>query len=118
MVFILVSGVKPRILPYEAKERIGVDVVIGFQQCALPDLSYAVFCLDRKSTRLNSSHQIISYAVFCLKKKKVLCLNQHEHKTRDSSSLIVFLRMYVHATAYAVWASPRDRAAARGRREL
>src|SRR5258708_14499957 len=27
---------------------------------------------DRKSTRLNSSHQIISYAVFCLKKKKKL----------------------------------------------
>src|SRR5258708_21484838 len=27
---------------------------------------------DRKSTRLNSSHQIISYAVFCLKKKKNL----------------------------------------------
>src|SRR5438552_7575018 len=27
---------------------------------------------DRKSTRLNSSHQIISYAVFCLKKKKDL----------------------------------------------
>src|SRR5258708_24696913 len=26
--------------------------------------------LDRKSTRLNSSHQITSYAVFCLKKKK------------------------------------------------
>src|SRR5207244_12391480 len=29
------------------------------------------FWRDRKSTRLNSSHQIISYAVFCLKKKKV-----------------------------------------------
>src|SRR5438552_12455463 len=28
--------------------------------------------LDRKSTRLNSSHQIISYAVFCLKKKRRL----------------------------------------------
>src|SRR5258708_37152405 len=27
---------------------------------------------DRKSTRLNSSHQIISYAVFCLKKKKIV----------------------------------------------
>src|SRR5947208_5931447 len=27
-----------------------------------------LFILDRKSTRLNSSHQIISYAVFCLKK--------------------------------------------------
>src|SRR5258708_21494623 len=26
--------------------------------------------VDRKSTRLNSSHQIISYAVFCLKKKE------------------------------------------------
>src|SRR5258708_20284095 len=26
---------------------------------------------DRKSTRLNSSHQIISYAVFCLKKKNI-----------------------------------------------
>src|SRR5207244_11425498 len=26
-------------------------------------------CEDRKSTRLNSSHQIISYAVFCLEKK-------------------------------------------------
>src|SRR6266568_6557940 len=29
-----------------------------------------VRCLDRKSTRLNSSHSSISYAVFCLKKKK------------------------------------------------
>src|SRR5258708_12567744 len=28
---------------------------------------------DRKSTRLNSSHQIISYAAFCLKKKKHPC---------------------------------------------
>src|SRR5258708_24090091 len=32
---------------------------------------YAPGALDRKSTRLNSSHQIISYAVFCLKKKTV-----------------------------------------------
>src|SRR5258708_26973085 len=31
---------------------------------------------DRKSTRLNSSHQIISYAVFCLKKKKTNKNNQ------------------------------------------
>src|SRR3712207_8198708 len=30
------------------------------------------FALDRKSTRLNSSHANISYAVFCLKKKKTL----------------------------------------------
>src|SRR3989454_4353573 len=30
--------------------------------------------LDRKSTRLNSSHLVISYAVFCLKKKKACCM--------------------------------------------
>src|SRR2546430_5267754 len=28
-------------------------------------------CVDRKSTRLNSSHSQISYAVFCLKKKNI-----------------------------------------------
>src|SRR2546427_5038203 len=33
-------------------------------------LVVAGFGLDRKSTRLNSSHSQISYAVFCLKKKK------------------------------------------------
>src|SRR5258708_30297149 len=33
---------------------------------------------DRKSTRLNSSHQIISYAVFCLKKKKT-----HQHTSHS-----------------------------------
>src|SRR5260221_8948178 len=33
------------------------------------DAQFADF-LDRKSTRLNSSHTVISYAVFCLKKKK------------------------------------------------
>src|SRR2546421_6731630 len=36
--------------------------------------------LDRKSTRLNSSHDQISYAVFCLKKKK-------EHQVDDQSLL-------------------------------
>src|SRR5436305_5571732 len=33
-----------------------------------------VLRLDRKSTRLNSSHVRISYAVFCLKKKNKCCL--------------------------------------------
>src|SRR3990170_5298768 len=33
-----------------------------------PRGGYPGYILDRKSTRLNSSHQIISYAVFCLKK--------------------------------------------------
>src|SRR5258708_8458172 len=38
---------------------------------------YSVDVRDRKSTRLNSSHQIISYAVFCLKKQKKV---QHKHR--------------------------------------
>src|SRR5258708_15278740 len=38
---------------------------------------------DRKSTRLNSSHQIISYAVFCLKKKK----KSSTHSTGDRMPL-------------------------------
>src|SRR5258708_9753744 len=44
---------------------------------------------DRKSTRLNSSHQIISYAVFCLKKKNLLLTVHNKNiseavKTEDS----------------------------------
>src|SRR6202163_1779790 len=37
--------------------------------------------VDRKSTRLNSSHQAISYAVFCLKKKKHS--REHPHGLTD-----------------------------------
>src|SRR5258708_25762775 len=37
-------------------------------------LASYTYSQDRKSTRLNSSHQIISYAVFCLKKKKKLTI--------------------------------------------
>src|SRR5258708_19024978 len=40
---------------------------------------------DRKSTRLNSSHQIISYAVFCLKKKN-----------RNNNSMTHDLGKYAH----------------------
>src|SRR5438270_9104075 len=41
------------------------DLIAGEQQLCFP-----LALLDRKSTRLNSSHSQISYAVFCLKKKK------------------------------------------------
>src|SRR5258708_15827248 len=41
---------------------------------------------DRKSTRLNSSHQIISYAVFCLKKKKPTPYTPLKYKTLAPSS--------------------------------
>src|SRR5690625_6493581 len=39
-------------------------------QAGLPDALADLTLVDRKSTRLNSSHVAISYAVFCLKKKK------------------------------------------------
>src|SRR5437870_9356129 len=42
--------------------------------------------LDRKSTRLNSSHVAISYAVFCLKKKKKKERNEKKRTKRPSKS--------------------------------
>src|SRR2546430_13619465 len=39
--------------------------------CAKKYTSRSRLAIDRKSTRLNSSHSQISYAVFCLKKKRV-----------------------------------------------
>src|SRR3712207_7230594 len=39
--------------------------------------------LDRKSTRLNSSHANISYAVFCLKKKKIKSFKEKHAKIND-----------------------------------
>src|SRR5258705_6725684 len=46
--------------------------------------------LDRKSTRLNSSHLGISYAVFCLKKKKNSELHLCEKWTVDVSMFLVY----------------------------
>src|SRR5436190_17204335 len=48
------------------------------------------FLLDRKSTRLNSSHTVISYAVFCLKKKKIdtnptLHVAEHDYVCDDAA---------------------------------
>src|SRR2546422_5224150 len=42
----------------------GLSVTFGYKA------KLGAWLLDRKSTRLNSSHGYISYAVFCLKKKK------------------------------------------------
>src|SRR5258708_11232511 len=53
----------------------------GWAYRALEELDIRAPGTDRKSTRLNSSHQIISYAVFCLKKKKntkLLCETSRE----------------------------------------
>src|SRR5690348_18016816 len=52
-----------------------LDLVVRLLGGGVPDLRVGTRAetrrqLDRKSTRLNSSHPSISYAVFCLKKKK------------------------------------------------
>src|SRR2546421_8921928 len=66
-----------------------VGVCLG---CApsLPTVLGGAAKTDRKSTRLNSSHDQISYAVFCLKKKKnkviTLCDNPH-HLTHCAPQL-------------------------------
>src|SRR5438552_8285542 len=50
---------------------------------------------DRKSTRLNSSHQIISYAVFCLKKKKI---QQDQHKLSQRTSTELSMCKHSHTS--------------------
>src|SRR3712207_7998879 len=53
-------------------------IILVFTLLALLRVDAVFDQLDRKSTRLNSSHANISYAVFCLKKKK---------KTTDATNL-------------------------------
>src|SRR3989449_5981858 len=54
------------VAPAEARGFLNRDSIKAF---VYPDDKGRVLGLDRKSTRLNSSHGYISYAVFCLKKK-------------------------------------------------
>src|SRR5437762_3753940 len=64
---IIIAHVKEGVdlaLKYKLHQRI-IDIIQEHHGTSL------VYYLDRKSTRLNSSHRCISYAVFCLKKKKV-----------------------------------------------
>src|SRR2546428_8936039 len=61
----------------------------------------ALFSGDRKSTRLNSSHDQISYAVFCLKKKKTSGISRGCSRRTVRSSLAnlgQYLRHYHRAT--------------------
>src|SRR5256885_2404445 len=54
------------------------------------DFVIEVQALDRKSTRLNSSHLVISYAVFCLKKKDQALVSQQrltDRLTRGQNQL-------------------------------
>src|SRR5258708_16604896 len=64
------SGASHRMSGFRAVRKGSSALQIGDEQGAVCGNA-----IDRKSTRLNSSHQIISYAVFCLKKKnKNICI--------------------------------------------
>src|SRR5437867_5153810 len=63
-------------------QRVGHDAVDLFGHAAVEAAQpEEINRIDRKSTRLNSSHRTISYAVFCLKKKKTKYANslKQEH---------------------------------------
>src|SRR2546426_5544592 len=78
--FFIVEGMLKRVVSNPQ----GREMILRFAAETEMDTSYAAWRLrtpvpysivavtkvDRKSTRLNSSHLVISYAVFCLKKKK------------------------------------------------
>src|SRR5438552_13863147 len=59
--------------------------------------------IDRKSTRLNSSHQIISYAVFCLKKKKKK--KQQNLKPKDQNN---FNKQYIQTLNISIFTKNRN----------
>src|SRR5947208_12344028 len=60
----------PPLSPHAADASVWITSWLA-RSCLNPETAPPVTdASDRKSTRLNSSHQIISYAVFCLKKKK------------------------------------------------
>src|SRR2546426_2912990 len=60
-------------------------------------LSDGAQSLDRKSTRLNSSHLVISYAVFCLKKKK-----------KKKHILLIYKEIYINEITCRVAISHQD----------
>src|SRR5438034_7421591 len=65
-----------------------VEIVKFFETKEPPfsnSITLEMFALDRKSTRLNSSHTVISYAVFCLKKKK----KKKKKKTIENKTIAV-----------------------------
>src|SRR5256885_4755879 len=63
------------LFPYTTLFRSGMGLNAYFAYVVVLHMGFtwqaALGAVDRKSTRLNSSHLVISYAVFCLKKKNI-----------------------------------------------
>src|SRR5690349_24798268 len=74
LVFFLMLRRPPRstLFPYTTLFRSGFYTLYYTDGLRLEGAVAAAHLVDRKSTRLNSSHVEISYAVFCLKKKRTI----------------------------------------------
>src|SRR3712207_8348097 len=86
---IVAAGEMDHMVPKENTERLvellrdsGAEIQVRWQPTGhglmREEVEEAKRWLDRKSTRLNSSHANISYAVFCLKKKKKKQIEWHK----------------------------------------
>src|SRR5436190_12300974 len=74
---------------FPAEQRL-VMVHVGDKADVWPALQRFI---DRKSTRLNSSHTVISYAVFCLKKKKQLDSGVWIKQSMPSSPILFWMTL-------------------------
>src|SRR5437899_4548754 len=70
---------------FRSRQRLVVAIEVGDQCLVIGLLARSAFetLIDRKSTRLNSSHLGISYAVFCLKKKKKIRTSRQTRYTHN-----------------------------------
>src|SRR2546427_7374492 len=80
-------GIEEAVKEEEPQEQIPflVGQVVEITEGPFSDFSGTVEEVDRKSTRLNSSHSQISYAVFCLKKKKK---NQNDTRRQTKTAVL------------------------------
>src|SRR5690242_21580832 len=81
------DGTGPLLIENNELQASSENIMFGGSDSSRPDLVPAdiVIRLDRKSTRLNSSHMSISYAVFCLKKKKNNNRFTFSHRSQDKT---------------------------------
>src|SRR3954449_12674595 len=80
---------------FKAEDGIRDESVTGVQTCALP--------IDRKSTRLNSSHTLISYALLLGVQTSALPIRSEEHTSElQSHSPLDCRRVLLHATVLLV----------------
>src|SRR5256885_12556135 len=87
----------PEFLSRERSAEAGEHVIQGRAWSGLAPIARVPGSRDRKSTRLNSSHLVISYAVFCLKKKKTKLPSTH---TYHGPKLLGLLRPPWRSLAY------------------